>query len=205
MQSISLKVLCGLSLVFGLAFFGLAAESEAAASLQATETTQPSATAQPPSGDNRLVGKWVCDYGSIHTSVIIFDSDGTFIMASIYKNSNTTFDAVWHCKGSYKINGDTITATNMYSYNNDLSGWRNVPFNEIDTNALVEMIFEIQGIIKTGSRADIEALINPNNPYYHQPSNKGWGDFGERTGTVDFQNQNNVKIKLFGSNNEYKR
>ena len=62
----------------------------------------------------------------------------------------------------------------MYSYNNNLSGWRNVPFNEIDTNALVEMILEIQRIIKTSTRADIEALINPNNPYYHQPSNKGW-------------------------------
>jgi len=162
--------------------------------------------AQPPSGgDNRLVGKWVCDYGAIHTSVIFFNDDGTFIMASIYSNNYITVSAVEHFKGNYQINGDTINASNLYRYSNDLSGWRDVPFSELDSNAIADKVLEIQRIIKTGSKADIEALINPNHQYYHQPSNHGWVEFGERSGKVTFQDQNNMRINLFGANNEYKR
>ena len=77
MKSIFLKVLCGLGLVFGLAFFGLAAESEAAASIQPPETTQP------PSGDidSRLVGVWAYRFLGLHgtdTYIYNFKSDGTF-------------------------------------------------------------------------------------------------------------------------------
>ena len=74
MKSISLKVLCGLGLVFGLAFFGLAAESEAAASLQATKTTQP------PSGgiDSAILGNWIDETTSSATRYYTFNSDGTF-------------------------------------------------------------------------------------------------------------------------------
>jgi hypothetical protein len=86
MKSISLTVLCGLGLIFGLAFFGLAAESEAAASLQATETTQPSATTQPlettqpPSGgiDPAILGNWIDETTSSATRYYTFNSDGTF-------------------------------------------------------------------------------------------------------------------------------
>ena len=74
MKSISLKVFCGLGLVFGLAFFGLAAEYEAAASLQATKTTQP------PSGgiDSAILGNWRDETTSSATRYYTFNSDGTF-------------------------------------------------------------------------------------------------------------------------------
>ena len=72
MKSISLKVLCGLGLVFGLAFFGLTAESEAAASLQAPETTQPGGI------DSAILGNWIEKTSSSATRYYTFNADGTF-------------------------------------------------------------------------------------------------------------------------------
>ena len=80
MKSISLKVFCGLGLLFGLAFFGLAAESEAAASLQAAETTQPPETTPLPSEgiDSAILGNWIDETTSSATRYYTFNSDGTF-------------------------------------------------------------------------------------------------------------------------------
>ena len=144
MKSISLKVLCGLGLVFGLAFFGLAAESEAAASLQAPETTQP------PSGniDSKLVGSWCRLYrfnltgreGSsscrAYTSIYVFNDDGTFIY--YYTNFSGTITGgqpmfrsgrELYRKGNYTISGNTLTQTCVVEYHtgldvNDGTKWR---------------------------------------------------------------------------------
>ena len=155
-----------------------------------------------PSG---IVGKWFCDYGMIHTSVYFFDKDGTFIMASIYKYNVSSMDAVWHCKGKYQVNDETLDFTDMYIYENDLAGWRDVPMNEIDGNALAQRVLDIQKIMKTGTRAEVEKLINPDNPYYYQKANKGWRDFGERTGEIEFTDKNHMKTNIFGSMNAYER
>ena len=106
MKSISLTVLCGLGLVFGLAFFGLAAESEAAASSQATET------AQPPSGCTNFTGFWwragLPGFGSI---LLYLDSSGEFTQEIRFNSARgaTQWEQVY--KGNYTISGGKMTFT----------------------------------------------------------------------------------------------
>ena len=122
MKSISLKVLCALGLVFGLAFFGLAAESEAAASLQAAETTQPT-----PSGSKGMVGVWIREnpFTPIDkaTQWIEFKADGTFnsywlikgISGSGWLNYTFSDPGTLTERGSYSVSGNKITLTNVLS------------------------------------------------------------------------------------------
>ena len=159
-------------------------------------------TAQPASGDSPIVGGWLCHY-SMKDGVYIFDNNGTFIMASIHRYYS--IDSVSHYKGNYQLNGKTMEFTNMYKYSNDLAGWRDVPMNEIDYDALSQKVLDIQKIIKTGTRTEVEELINPDNPYYHQKSNQGWKSFASRSGKIEFTDANHMKTNIMGSMNEYER
>jgi hypothetical protein len=165
----------------------------------------PAETAEPQSGGNSLPGRWVCDYGITKTGVYFFDDDGTFILASIYKYTSNVISAVEHCKGNYQVSGGTMEFTNMYRYSNDLAGWRDVPMNEIDGEALAQKVLDIQKIIKTGTRAEVEELINPDNPYYNRKSNQGWKPFASRSGKIEFIDANHMKTNIMGSMDEYER
>ena len=117
MKSISLKVLCGLGLVFGLAFFGLTAESEAAASLQPPKTTKLSS-----GGDIDLIvpsEPWYTELGSGYSRMSLnFYSTGQFEY-DIYWTSSTygTFPNVsggllmWEetYKGTYSASNGSLT------------------------------------------------------------------------------------------------
>ena len=164
-------------------------------------------TTQPPSGNNSLSGRWLCEYDPSLIRVIFFDNDGTFISVALEKSPQAV-GSIAVFKGNYQLNEESIVASNLYWFFNDLSGWRDVPFNKIDGNALFEKEQEIKRIIRTGTRAEVETLVNPDNPYYHQPSNQGWkgGPSESMSGDIKFSDQNNMRNNLIGSGfNEYKR
>ena len=153
---------------------------------------------------NGIVGRWLCVEAK-KTCVYFFDKDGTFIRAAIVLPSYLYIDMVEHLKGNYQVNGETIEFTNLYRYANDLAGWRDVPMNEIDDVALSQRVLDIKKIIKTGTRAEVEALIKPDNPYYHQKSNNGWQDFGERTGTLKFIDAKHIELNIMGAREDCER
>ena len=171
----------------------------------------PSASSPTPmptitSGPYSLVGKWFSDYGIIHTSVYFFDSDGSFIYVSIEKpDSTAVFGTVYNLKGNYSVSGETVEFTNLYGYSNDLAGWRDVPMSEIDVSAIMQNVYDIQEIMKTGVRAEVEKLINPDNPYYHQKSNHGWQNWSTKSGDIEFTDANRMKTNINGGMNEYEK
>ena len=106
MKSISLKVLCGLGLVFGLALFSMAVESEAAASLQLPETRQQ------PSGNTNVTGVWwragLPGFGFI---LLYFDSGGEFTQETRFNSARGATHWEQAYKGNYSIYGDKMTFT----------------------------------------------------------------------------------------------
>jgi len=148
-----------------------------------------------PSG---IVGRWLCVEVN-KTCVYFFDKDGTFIRASISLPYYLYVSVVEHCKGNYQVDGETIEFTDMYRYSNDLAGWRDVPQNEIDDVAIAQNVLDIQKIIKTGTRSQVEALINPDNPYYYQKANHGWQTFASRTGTIKFIDAKHIELNIMGA------
>ena len=201
MSKKALSLALPLALILTLGIFTVPALA-AATSLDKTNYAQT----QTSSGKNSLSGKWLCEYPTL-IRVIFFDNDGTFISVAV-ENSSQTIGSIAVFKGNYQLNGENIVASKLYWFFNDLSGWRNVPYNKIDTNALYEKEQEIKRIIRTGTRTEVEALMNPDNPYYHQPSNNGWkgGPSESKSGDIEFSDQNNMRTNLIGSGyNKYKR
>ena len=160
-------------------------------------------TPQSPGGNASIVGKWVYNYEPTRkTCVFFFDEDGAFIMASIENTNWFSGAAVRHGKGNYQINGTAIVTSNLVMYQNSLSGWCDVPMDEIDENAFDQKVRDIRNIMNTGTRAEVEALMNPNHQYYHQPSNQGWKAYEENPGEnpseiIEFSDSDHIRFRLF--------
>ena len=184
MKSISLKVLCGLGLVFGLAFFGLVAESEAAASLQAAETTQP------PSGDNWIVGMWRESHNVTLDTVAcqIFYADGSVIAIGLSKRTfysynvmyNYTYTMIDVSRGKYRLTGNSLEIF-------DLSGFEMSSMSVLGSNSKLyaENLVKVRNMVNTGSRSEVEQLINPKNTLYVAYENDQWAKWGDRTNNIN--------------------
>jgi len=174
--------------------------------IRVTPTSNVTISTQPSNGDNRLVGRWLCDYYPLFEVVFFFDSDGTFFSVSIYRSSSAIFHSVENFKGNYEVIGDTIEFTNLYRYINDIAGWRDVPFGELEKDVpAIQITLDIQKIIEKGTRTEVEALLNADHSYYHQTSNQGWKSFSSKTGDIVFQDQNHMKNNIFGTMHEYEK
>ena len=198
MKSISLKVLCGLGLVFGLAFFGLAAESEAAASLQATETTQP------PSGDNWIVGMWRESYNVTLDTVAcqIFYADGSVIAIGLSERTRYNYNVRYKytmidvSRGKYRLTGNSLEIF-------DLSGFEMSSMNVLGSNSKLyaQNLVKMRNMVNTGSRSEVEQLINPKHTLYAAYENDQWAKWSDRTDKITIHNADYFASEWTGERN----
>ena len=142
-------------------------------------TTQPPETTKPPSGDSWIVGMWRYDTKSVwYAACQIFYADGSCFSIGIreysYPTSETNVDVV---KGKYLLSGDTLTV-----YEATWFRMKSTRVYSSDFSDYAKNYNEIVKIVKTGSRSEVEKLIDPNNVLYiaYRDDYGEWGRFSDK-------------------------
>jgi len=147
-------------------------------------------------GKNSIVGMWRCYYADLD-GVIIFNEDGTFCYLSM--QSSLSYFTAWHCRGNYKITGETIEGSKLERLAISAFG--------TNTQTTPDAVAEVRNIIQTGSKNKLLELLSPTNPLYRQNGLYSWGEYngGSKSGKLIFENKDKITMNLFQANNEFNR
>ena len=157
-------------------------------------STEPPTTTQPPSEDSWIIGMWR-DPNVYHpVACQIFYADGSVIAIGLTEKeyyswgTRYTYTVIDVSRGKYRLTGNTLEIF-------DLTGFTMSSRSVSDLKLYANNYVDVQIIVNTGSRSEVEQLINPKHTLYAAYKNDEWENWSSRTDEINILNADSFNTK----------